>query len=189
MSFYTVGAPIAGSMSELRSVRTPPWMTLDPDERVLLRASPSTNLLMAGVVGGFFLITLSSLPFIAAGAVDAGRRTTFALTGVVVAVVVWLFLRINRREYAVTDKRVAVAVGLRGKAVQSVGLDRLRDVSLEQSRLQRWLRVGTLRFDAGDEELAFYLVGSPQFVYDQVRELTREGTTVAGSQPGRGSPT
>lgn len=176
-------------MSDIQSVRTPPWLTLDPDERVLLRASPSTNLLMAGVVGGFFLITLGSLPFIATGAVDAGRRTTFALTGLVVVVVVWLFLRIKRREYAVTDKRVAVAVGLREKAVESVGLDEVEEVSIEQSRLQRLLRVGTLRFDAGGEELAFDLVGSPQFVHDQVRAFTREGTSVAGAQPGRGSPT
>lgn len=176
-------------MSEIQSVRTPSWMTLDPDERVLLRASPSTNLLMAGVVGGFFLITLGSLPFIAVGAVDAGRRTTFALTGLVVAVVVWLFLRIRGREYAVTNKRVAVAVGLREKAVQSVGLEEVDDVRLERSRIQRWLSVGTLRFDAGDDEIAFAFVGSPQFVYDRIREFTREGTSVAGTQPGRGSPT
>lgn len=164
-------------------------MTLDTDERVLLRADPSTNLLMAGVVGGFFLITLGSVPFIALGAVDAGRRTTFAITALVVVVVLWIFLQIRRREYAVTNKRVSVATGLRSREVRSVDVAEVTDVSLEQNRWQRWLSVGTLRFVTdGDDDVAFDFVGSPHHVYERALDFTQGSTGVAGEQSRRGSP-
>lgn len=175
-------------MSEPQSVATPTWLTLDRDERVLLRASPSTNLIMAGVVGGFLLITLGSLPFIYLGAVDAGRRTTFALSGLVVAVVLWLFLRITRREYAVTNKRVTVATGLRSKDVRSVDVDDVTEVSLEQDRWQRWLSVGTLRFVTPHGELDFAQVGSPHFVYERALDLTQGTSTAVDDHGLRGSP-
>lgn len=177
-------------MSETQSVRTPPWMTLDPDERVLLRTEPSTNLLMAGVVGGFFVITLGSLPFIAYGSVDAGRRTTFALVSLVVLAIVLIFLRIRRREYAVTNKRVAVATGLRSREVRSVDVEDVADVSLEQGRLERLLSVGTLRFVTyGGEDLSFDHVGSPHYVYERALDFVGGEATVAGDPEGRGSPT
>lgn len=177
-------------MSQTQSVRTPAWMTLDTDERVLLRAEPSTNLLMAGVVGGFFLITLGSVPFIAFGAVDAGRRTTFALVGLVVLAIVLIFLRIRRREYAVTNKRVAVATGLRSKEVRSVDVEEVADVVLEQGRFHRLLSVGTLRFVTyGGEDLSFDHVGSPHYVYERALDFVGGEATVAGDPEGRGSPT
>lgn len=177
-------------MGATQSVRTPSWITLDPDERVLLLASPSTNLVMVGVVGGFFLITLGSLPFIAYGAVDAGRRTTFAITGLVVVVVIWTFLQIRRREYAVTNKRVAVAVGLRSKDVRSVDVEDVTDVSLEQGRWHRLMSVGTLRFvtDA-DEDLEFDLVGSPHYVYERALDFIQSETPVAADPSRRVSST
>lgn len=175
-------------MSEPQSVATPTWLTLDRDERVLLRSSPSTNLLMAGVVGGFFLITLGSFPFIALGAVDAGRRTTFALTGLVVVVVLWIFLQIKRREYAVTNKRVSVATGLRTREVRSVDVADVTDVSLEQGRWQRWLSVGTLRFVTADDALDFALVGSPHFVYERALDFTQGASTEPDDHSRRGSP-
>lgn len=177
-----------GTMSESQSVRTPSWMTLDTDERVLLRTGPSTNLLMAGIVAGFFLITFASFPFIALGAVDAGRRTTFAVTGLVVIGILYLYVRIRGREYAVTNKRVSVASGLRDKAVTSVDIENVDEVRLEQDRWRRLLSVGTLRFETDDDDLRFSLVGSPHFVYERALDFTQGSTTVAGVQSDRGSP-
>lgn len=176
-------------MSGTQSVKTPPWMTLDTDERVLLRSSPSTNLLMAGVVGGFFLITLGSFPFIALGAVDAGRRTTFAITAIVVLIVIWIFLQIKRREYAVTSKRVSVASGLRAREIRSIDVEDVADVTLEQNRWQRWLSVGTLRFVTdGDDGVAFDLVGDPHYVYERALDFTQGSPSAGDDHSRRGSP-
>jgi len=179
------------AMSETQSVRTPSWMTLDPDERVLLRMRPSTNLVMAAVVLGFFLITLGATPFIALGAVDVGRRTTFAITGLVVVAVLALFLFVRHREYAVTNKRVSVATGLRSKEVRSVSIADITDVALNQGRADRILSIGTLRFatDGDAENLSFNYVGSPHYVYERALDFTQNGTATAGKRSLSGSPT
>lgn len=159
-------------MSETQSVRTPAWMTLAPDERVLLRVQPSTNLVLAGVFGGFFLITLGALPFIALSAADTGRRVTFAITGLVVVVVVASFVLIKTREYAVTNKRVSVASGLTDKEVRSVEVEEVRDVALEQGWWQRLVNVGTLRFVTdGTDDVEFDFVGDPHYVYEQALDF------------------
>lgn len=143
-------------------------MTLAPDERVLLRARPSTNLVLAGIVGGFFLIIAGALPFIALGAPDAGRRVTFALVVVVLLAIAGSFLLVRRREYVLTSERAAVAVGLRSKEVRSVDVDDVRDVSLEQRTWHGWTNVGTVRFVAdGGEHLEFDHVEDPHFVYER----------------------
>lgn len=175
-------------MSRTQTVRTPAWMTLDRDERVLLRTEPSTNLIMGGVVAGFFLITFASVPFIVLGEVDAGRRTTFAVTGFVVVAILWIFLQIRQREYAVTNKRVSVASGIGSKVVTSIDVEDIDDIRLEQDRWHRLLSVGTLLFVTDDDDdLQFDLVGSPQFVYERALDFIQDSTTVSGAQTDRGS--
>lgn len=159
-------------MSDTQSVRTPTWLTLAPDERVLLRTRPSTNLVLASVVGGFLLITLGSLPFIAVSAVDAGRRVTFALAGLVILLVLGSFLLVRHREYVVTSKRVAVAEGLRSKTVRTVAVEDVTTVSVAQRRLLGLVNLGTVRFEtAGGEPLEFSLVERPSAVYEQVLDF------------------
>lgn len=159
-------------MGESQSVPTPSWLRLAPDERVLVRARPSSNLLMGAAVGGFFLITLGAVPFIAVSAVDTGRRVTFALTGLVVVVVLAVFLLTKHRAYAITDRRVAVAVGLADPSVRTVDLEEVREVSLDQGRLGQLLGVGMLRFQCrATEDLAFTLVGNPHGVYERALDI------------------
>lgn len=159
-------------MTEPQTVRTPSWMILDPDERVVLRTSPSTNLLMAGIVVGFFFIVFVSLPFVVVGAVNAGRQSTFAAIGLVLLTVLLLFFWINNREYAVTTKRISVASGLISKDVRSIDIEEVNQIELEQDRWHRLLSVGTLQFVAGsDSYLTFSLVESPQFIYEQALDL------------------
>jgi len=177
-------------MSETQTVRTPSWMTLDPDERVLLRTGPSMNLLMAGVVGGFFFITLVSIPFIIQGAVDAGRRSTFTASALSMVAVVAIYLVVRNREYTVTSKRVSTASGIRDREVTSIDVEDIDEVELVQDWWHRLLSVGTLQFvTEDDEELRFGLVGSPHFVYERALEFTQESATGLGAQADRRTPT
>lgn len=182
--------PQTMSETQTQSVRTPQWLVLDRDERMLLRTGPSNNLLMAGVVGGFFFITLVSFPFIALEAVDAGRRATFASAGLSMVLAVLIYLWIRNREYAVTSKRVSAASGLREKEVASIDVAAVEEVELVQEWWHDVLRVGTLAFvtETG-EELTFDLVGSPHFVYERALDFTEGSTTVSGARSDRGSPT
>lgn len=156
-------------MNEPQAVRTPTWLTLAPAERVLLRTRPSTNLVLASVVGGFLLITLGSLPFIAVSAVDTGRRATFALAALVVLLVLGSFLFVRHREYVVTSNRVAVARGLQSKDVRTVDVENITDVSVAQRRLLGLVNLGTVRFETnGGDPVEFSLVERPSAVYEQV---------------------
>lgn len=158
-------------MSERRPVRTPAWLTLASDERVLLRARPSTSLVLAGVASGFLLIIVAAIPFMATGSVIAGRRVSLTLLLAVLAGVVAIFLLIRGREYVLTNRRIVVAVGLRDRAVRTVDLGTVEDVELDQDRWQRWISVGDLRFVVdGEVDLEFELVGNPHLVYERVIE-------------------
>jgi len=180
---------MADTMSETQTVRTPSYMTLEPDERVLLRTGLSMNLIMAGVVGGFLFITLVSVPFIVLGAVDAGRRATFTASGLSMLAVVAIYLVIRNRDYVVTSERVATASGFRDTEVSSVDVEDVDEVELVQAWWHRLLRVGTLAFvTEDDEELRFGLVGSPQFVYERALDFTEGDTPVSDIQTDRGSP-
>lgn len=155
-------------MGETQSVRTPAWLTLAPDERVLLRTRPSTNLVLASVVGGFLLITLGSLPFIAVSAVDTGRRVTFALASLVILLVLGSFLLVRHREYVVTSNRVAVAEGLQSKTIRTVDVEDITDVSVAQRRLLGLVNLGTVRFETnGGEPVEFSLVERPSAVCEE----------------------
>jgi uncharacterized membrane protein YdbT with pleckstrin-like domain len=164
-------------------------MTLQPDERVLLRSGPSMNLLMAGVVGGFLFMTVISVPFIVLGAVDAGRRATFTAAALSMLAVVGIYLVIRNRDYAVTSDRVATASGFRDTEVSSVDVEDIDEVELVQAWWHRFLRVGTLAFvTENDDELRFGLVDSPHFVYERALDFTEGRTPVSDIQADRGSP-
>ena len=176
-------------MSETPSVRTPSWMTLQPDERVLLRSGPSMNLLMAGVVGGFLFMTVISVPFIVLGAVDAGRRVTFTAAALSMLAVVGIYLVIRNHDYAVTSDRVATASGFRDTEVSSIDVEDVDEVELVQAWWHRVLRVGTLAFvTENDEKLRFGLVDSPHFVYERALDFTEGRTPISDIQADRGSP-
>lgn len=181
--------PHTMSETQTQSVRTPVWMVLDRDERMLLRTGPSMNLLMAGVVGGFLFMTLVSVPFILMEAVDAGRRATFASAGLSMVLLVVIYLWIRNHDYAVTSKRVSAASGLRDTDVASVDISDVEEVELVQEWWHNVLRVGTVEFvTERGEAVSFDLVGSPHFVYERALDCTEDSTTVSGAQSDRGSP-
>lgn len=159
-------------MNEPQSVRTPKWLTLAPDERVRVRATPSSKVLLAGIVTGFLLLVVGSIGFAAVGAVDVGRRVTLALLAIIVLFVGGSFFAIHRREYVLTTDRACIAVGFRSKTVAAIELQEVDEVALVRSRWHRWLNAGDIRFAANDGEiLTFGFVENPRFVSERALDL------------------
>lgn len=136
------------------------------------RANPSANLLLAIIVAGFVGLVVGSVAFATAGNPELGFRVSLLLVAILMIGIGVGFLAIRGREYVLTTERVCRGVGPTSKRVSTVDLDRVEDVVLEQPTWQRWLGVGTIRFETDDgDTLTFYLVDNPQVVYDQALSL------------------
>lgn len=170
-------------MSEADRPRPPEWLRLEPDETVWLRATPSKNLLLAGVGVGFVLLVVGSVGVGVVGDLRTGRLLSASMLAVILGLLGGVFLLTERREYVLTSERAYRRVGLTSETVEDVALDRIRDVSLEQSTWQRWIGVGSLQFVAEDpdEDVRFAFVENPHHVFKRVTEYVesaRESQTI-----------
>lgn len=82
--------------------------------------------------------------------------------GVVLALVAIgvLWAERSRTTYMVTSQRIQVREGFLSKEVQQTRLDRIQNVTLDQSVADRLLRIGTVDYDtAGDDGSRFRMTG------------------------------
>lgn len=155
-----------------RTPPTPPeWLTLEDGERVWLIASPSRNLLLAALATGFVLLIAMSLLVSAMDDLGTGRAISLTVLLVIVGLLLGAYALTRRSEYVLTSERASAAVGLRSKRIESVDLEDVRDVTIEQSGWQQLVNVGTLRFTADGDALAFSLIGEPSVAYQRALEL------------------
>jgi uncharacterized membrane protein YdbT with pleckstrin-like domain len=91
-------------------------------------------------------------------------------------------------QYMITDKRIAIRQGVLAKREQTAHIDRLQNVTINQTFLDRLFGVGMVDFDtAGSDtaELKFYGIDDPQALRDRI---ATEYLTAPGSEaePTRG---
>lgn len=153
--------------------RSPEWLSLEADEQVWLRASPSQNLVLGTLTVGFVLLLGMSVVVSFFTDIATGRIVSLAVLLFILALLAATYLVINRQEYVLTNERAYVAVGLSSKRTSSVALEEVRDVTVEQSTWQQLLNVGTLRFvtDGESEAIEFALVENPASVYQHVLQV------------------
>ena len=147
-------------------------MELVHDERVLWQGRPSWRSQLS-----FFIvwIPLALLPAIVSGALRAGDQDTglpywqwilisFVLAGLVVG---FDFLKRYGTYYMVSDQRLRVRRGILSRREQTARFERVQNVNIAQSLLDRMLRVGTVEFDTagtdqGDSSFRFFGIADPQ---------------------------
>lgn len=139
----------------------PDWLEPQADEYVLLRASPSQNLVLASLIVGVVAMVVMAVVVGFFLGVRYGRLVSFAVLLLVVALIAGAFVVTKRREYVLTSQRVCAAVGLTDKRVTVYPLEGIHDVTIEQSGWQQLFNVGTIRFSSGDGGVAFLLVENP----------------------------
>jgi len=151
-------------------------MTLDAGERVWLRATPSTNLVLASLAVGFVLLVAMSVVVGTLTDLATGRAVSFAVLVLIVALLVTASLVTRRREYVLTSDRACVATGLRSKRVSAIAIENVRDVRVEQSTWQRWVDIGDLRFVADDgTAVRFAFVDDPAALQEYVAGFVEHG--------------
>lgn len=149
----------------------PDWLELRDDEYVLMRASPSQNIVLAGLILGVVTMVAMAVVVGFLTGIRTGRRLSFLVLILIVVLIAGAFLVTKRHEYVVTSERVCSAVGLTNKRVTSSPLDGVEDVTIEQSGWQQLFNVGTIRFSTRGESVAFLLVENPAGVHQQVLQF------------------
>lgn len=162
-------------------------MDLLPGEHVLYQGRPSWRAQMSHFA---LWIPLALLPFIIAAILSANGWGTwlpvwqwFLISAVLVAVVVITdVVRRYATYYVVTDQRLRVRKGLLSRHEQTTRFDRVQNVDVRQSLLDRMLQVGEVDFDtagAGEEANDFRFIGiaDPQRLVRIVAENSDLGGT------------
>jgi uncharacterized membrane protein YdbT with pleckstrin-like domain len=154
-------------------------MDLHPGETVIYEGHPSWRSTF-----GFYLIGV----LVAAGAVAIGvvaDQTGIGIAaGVVILVLVLIvgFLRRITTRYLITSRRLQIRRGLLSKHIEETRIDRVVDVTVHQSLLDRMLAIGAVDFDNASAQqgdlFRFSGVASPDRVVraiDRVHEETSAG--------------
>jgi uncharacterized membrane protein YdbT with pleckstrin-like domain len=158
-------------------------MDLHAGETVIYEGHPSWRSTF-----GFYLVGV----VIAAAAVAIGALASKAGIGaaagavilVVVLIVGWL-RRITTR-YLITSRRLQIRRGILAKAVEETRVDRIVDVTVRQSLLDRVLQIGAVDFDNASAQqgdlFRFTGVGQPERVVRAI-DLVHEQAGAAAPPP------
>ena len=147
-------------------------MELVHDERILWQGRPSWRSQLS-----FFIvwIPIALLPVIIAGALRSGDHDTglaywqwILISLVLVALVIGKdFTKRWGTYYMVSDQRLRVRRGILSRREQTARFERVQNVSISQSLLDRMLKVGAVEFDTagtdeGDSSFRFSGISDPQ---------------------------
>mgnify|MGYP001190401686 CR=1 FL=1 len=160
-------------------------MELVHDEKILWQGRPSWRSQLS-----FFIlwIPIALLPVIIAGALRANDTGTgldywkWLLISLllVVLVVVYDFLRRFATFYVVSNQRLRVRTGILSRREQTARFERVQNVSISQTLLDRMFRVGAVQFDTAgtdtsDSNLNFRGISDPQELVRIVAQYSHPG--------------
>jgi uncharacterized membrane protein YdbT with pleckstrin-like domain len=149
-------------------------METEQNEQVIYEGRPSWRSIL-----GFYIVGLVVVAIAVVAAFFAAGTGVAVIAGVVVFVLLlavgWL-KRISTR-YAITDRRLRIQRGIVARNVEEARLERVQNVSVNQSILQRILQVGTIDFDTAsnraDDTFQFRGIAQPEKIVvlvDQAHE-------------------
>jgi uncharacterized membrane protein YdbT with pleckstrin-like domain len=158
-------------------------MDLHPGERVIYEGHPSWRSTI-----GFYLVGVLVAAAVGAAAFVAASAGLGVAVGVgvlaIVLLVGWL-KRITTR-YWITTRRLQIRRGIIARNVEETRVERIVDVNVRQSVLERVLRIGTVNFDnAGGQtgdDFRFVGIASPGRVTGALNEVHEESAR-QGARP------
>lgn len=153
---------------------------LGPGERVLFEGHPSWRSILDFYIKGLALTAvLALLVALATGVIgdetNDGLVVLIAIAGVGITILVGFVKRVAT-SYTITNRRLHIKKGIVSRTIQETRLERVQNVNVSQSVLQRLFQIGDVDFDtaAGDDyNFIFAGVGDPSEVVEKVDEATR----------------
>jgi uncharacterized membrane protein YdbT with pleckstrin-like domain len=154
------------------------------NEQVIYEGRPSWRSIL-----GFYILGILAVAVVAAiGVVASGAGIGAAAGGaalVILLIVGWL-KRIATR-YSITDRRLRIQRGILSRKTEEARVERVQNVSVSQSLLERILQVGTVDFDTAsnrpDDLFQFRGIADP----NEVVQLVDRAQHARGEQAGPAS--
>lgn len=151
---------------------SPEWLALDDDEHVRFVVSPSRNLVLASLGVSFGLLITMSVGVGLLSDLATGRAVSFVTLVLIVALLVGAYALTGAYQYVLTSDRAVVGTGLWRKRTDSVALQAVTDVAVDQPVWQRLLNVGTVQLvTTTGATVEFKFVESPAAFGQQIRRL------------------
>jgi uncharacterized membrane protein YdbT with pleckstrin-like domain len=158
----------------------------DPGEQLLFHGHPSWRSMLDLHLKGLLVAIVAGVIAGLASAVADGSVQVPWVVGTVLAVlavaVLVAFIRRKATRYTITSQRLTIRLGLLSRELHETRLERVQNVSTNQSLLDRLLGIGTVDFDtAGGAgfDFAFRGVANPESIVRTVDRALRE----AGQAP------
>jgi uncharacterized membrane protein YdbT with pleckstrin-like domain len=153
-------------------------MELSPGERIIYEGHPSWRATI-----GFYIIGLLVVAAAAVIGAVAGGTGTAVVAGAVALVLVLLvgWLKRITTSYFITSRRLQVRHGILSRNVEETRVERIVDVNVRQSLLERMLGIGTVNFDnaggqAGDD-FRFVGIARPRSVTEALNRVHEEAAS------------
>ena len=162
-------------------------MLPDAGEEILFHGHPSWRSMPAFHLKGLALaVLLGAIAGLTSALIDGHVQVTWVIVAVLVVFAANLATGIVRRlqtTYTVTSERLTIELGLMTRELRQTRLERVQNVSLRQSLLDRVLGVGTVDFDTAggaSYEFSFSGVAEP-------RRIVRTVDRALRARPGSGA--
>jgi uncharacterized membrane protein YdbT with pleckstrin-like domain len=167
-------------------------------EAVIFQGHPSWR----SILGFYFrwLIVAVVAGGLAALVTAVGDEINFGVIAVVVAIVMALAIVVGlvkriATTYSITNQRLHIKRGIIARKIQQTRIERVQNVNISQSAIERVLQVGTVDFDTAgtdDSEFSFVGVAQPEQVMAAVEQAQHEaaqgGDVALGEQQHPAAP-
>jgi uncharacterized membrane protein YdbT with pleckstrin-like domain len=176
-------------------------METHPGEQILFEGHPSWRSILDYYFKGIFLTALAGgitagISKIAEDEVKTGWVVTVVLVVFGIVLLIGLLKRIATT-YAISNQRLHIRRGIISRKVQETRLERVQNVNVSQSIIERMLMIGTVDFDTAgtgtaDADFAFRGVARPEQVMREVDKAQRAAahdTSHGDPAPAAGAPT
>jgi uncharacterized membrane protein YdbT with pleckstrin-like domain len=114
------------------------------NEQVIYEGRPSWRSILSFYIMGLVLVAVAAA--IAAVASDAALAAGVGVGAFLLLLLVGWLKRMTTR-YAITDRRLRIQRGLLSRKSEEARIERVQNVSVSQSLVERLLKVGTIDFD------------------------------------------
>jgi uncharacterized membrane protein YdbT with pleckstrin-like domain len=155
-------------------------MDLRSGEQVIFQGHPSWRAILGfyfqWLLGAAVAAGIAALVTLINDEVDWGIVTVVFLAVVALAILVGLIKRIATT-YSITNQRLHIKRGIVARKIQQTRIERVQNVNISQSVLQRILQVGKVDFDTAgtdDSDFSFDGVAQPEKVMAAVEQAQHE---------------
>jgi uncharacterized membrane protein YdbT with pleckstrin-like domain len=168
-------------------------MDLRSDETVIFQGHPSWRAILGfylqWTVAGAVAAGIAALVTLIGDGVDLGIVILVFVVFVAAGVIVGLIRRIATT-YSITSQRLHIKRGIVSRKIQQTRIERVQNVNISQSVIQRLLQVGKVDFDTAgtdDSDFTFDGVAQPEKVMRAVEQAQHEAAQ-AGPADSLGQP-